>query len=360
MHRFRIALLATVSLAFQAVACADEPPVDLPSEPGPVRGLMLAQQSSGTDALLQAVSPVTDEIVWVSGHDATYAHTADGGRTWTAAVMPDAEGLQFRDVAAFNERTAYLMSAGTGALSRIYRTDDGGRSWALQYTADHADAFLDCIDFWDVNRGLAYGDAIDGVPFLLITGNGGATWERVPAEALPAAQDGEGGFAASGTCVTALPDGRAWVAMGNAERARVLGTSDYGRTWAVTDVPVVGGDAAGLTTVQVMSDGSGMALGGQIGQDSLRTDNVAITTDGGVTWTVGGTLVMEGPVYGSALLEGGAAVAVGPRGLDWSADGGGTWQSSVTLTYWAVAFSSSGSGWAVGPGGRITKLSFMR
>lgn len=141
-------LLITGSLAFLVAGCSEARPADVPERlPTPVRGLMLTQQSSGTDALLQAVSPVNDDVVWVSGHQATYAHTTDGGDTWTASVMPDAEGLQFRDVAAFNERTAYLMSSGDGELSRIYRTDDSGRNWTLQYVADHPEAFLDCMDF---------------------------------------------------------------------------------------------------------------------------------------------------------------------------------------------------------------------
>jgi photosystem II stability/assembly factor-like uncharacterized protein len=322
------------------------------------RRLESTTQSSGTDALLQAISPVTDDVVWLSGHQASYARTLDGGRTWEASVVPGADALQFRDVAAFDAETAYLMSAGPGELSRIYRTDDGGASWRLQYTADDPAAFLDCMDFWSAERGLVYGDAVDGVPFLLQTEDGGATWSRIPAGSLPAALEGEGGFAASGSCLITGASGRAWVATGNGERARVLSTTDYGLSWDVVDVPVVGGATSGLTTIQMASDGSGVALGGVIGIDSIRSRNVAVTTDAGATWSEGGSLAMEGPVYGSALVDGadGVVVAVGPRGMDWSTDGGATWRSADTLTYWAVAFSSARAGWAVGPAGRIVKL----
>ena len=318
--------------------------------------LTLTMQSSGTSALLQAVSPVSDGVVWVSGHQATYARSLDGGTTWEAMEMPGAEGLQFRDVAAFDDRTAYLMSSGTGELSRIYRTDDGGGTWRLQYTATHPEAFLDCMDFWSPDRGLVYGDEVDGEPFLLRTEDGGESWSRVDAAGLPAALDGEGGFAASGTCLITGEDGRAWVATGAGGRARVLSTEDYGVTWSVVDAPVVGGASSGLTTIQIAPDGGGIALGGVIGNDTIRSDNVIVTADGGDSWADGGALAMTGPVYGSSLL-GDVAVAVGPRGMNWSTDGGASWRTADTLTYWAVAFSSAQAGWAVGPGGRIVKLS---
>lgn len=346
-----------VVAAATVLACApDRVEVDLPWE------LTTAEQRSGTNALLQAVSPVNDQVVWVSGHEATYAITVDGGATWAPAVVADAEGLQFRDVAAFDDRTAYLMSAGPGDQSRIYRTDDGGGSWRLQFTATDPDAFLDCMDFWSPDRGLAYGDAIDGVPYLLVTEDGGERWSRVPADVLPAALEGEGGFAASGTCLITGAGGRAWVATGNGARARVLRTDDFGASWGVADVPVVGGAASGLATVQIDSDGRGVALGGVIGDDSIRSENVAVTLDGGATWAPGGALEMAGPVYGAALAPGteGLAVAVGPRGVDWTADGGLSWQSADTITYWAAAFASEGAGWAVGPVGRVLELSFQR
>jgi photosystem II stability/assembly factor-like uncharacterized protein len=352
MNSTRLALSVLVLLA-SSPGCrqADEaPPTDAS------RTLDMTAQSSGTDALLQAVSPVSDEIVWVSGHQATYARTVDGGENWEAVAMAGAEGLQFRDVAAFDDQTAYLMSSGTGDLSRIYRTDDGGASWILQYTATHPEAFLDCMDFWSPDRGLVYGDEVDGVPFLLRTEDGGDSWTRVSTDGLPPALDGEGGFAASGTCLVTGENGRAWVATGAGARARLLSTEDFGATWGVMDPPVVGGPSAGLTTIQIGPDGRGIALGGVIGNDTIRSENVVVTTDAGASWAAGGMLVMAGPVYGSALL-GSVAVAVGPRGMDWSSDGGATWQSADTLTYWAAAFSSPHAGWAVGPQGRIVKLS---
>jgi len=335
-------------------------PGSLPVARTPPTRLVTSEQRSGTEALLQAVSPVSEEVVWVSGHEATVVVTVDGGATWSATVADLGDPtLQLRDVAAFDASTAFVMSSGTGAQSRIYRTDDGGASWRLQYRADHPQAFLDCMDFWDPDHGLAYGDAVDGVPFLLRTEDGGGSWTRVPAAALPPALEGEGGFAASGTCLVTGPGGRAWVATGNADRARVLRTGDSGATWTVTDAPVVAGSASGLATIQVRGE-VGVALGGVIGNDTLRSDNVALSRDGGRTWFPGGRPAMPGPVYGSALVPGaeGLVVAVGPRGLDWSADGGATWQGGDGVTRWAVAFASGRAGWAVGPRGRITRLGF--
>lgn len=324
-----------------------------------VQTLTVTPQTSGTEALLQAVSPVDDDIVWLSGHAGTFVVSGDGGTTWNASVVRGAEALQFRDVAAFDARTAYLMTSGAGDLSRIYRTDDSGVSWSLQYIADHPAAFLDCMDFWTPERGLVYGDNVDGVPFLLQTDDGGASWTRVPADVLPPALDGEGGFAASGTCLRTPAPGTAFVAMGNGARSRVLSTDDYGASWRLRDVPVVGGSASGLSTIDVGPDGVGVALGGIIGNDTIRSHNVTITVDGGTTWTEGGALAMAGPVYGAAIIPNSATthvVAVGPRGMDHSPDGGRSWVSVDTVTYWAVDFSSGGVGWAVGPSGRVVRL----
>ena len=324
--------------------------------------LRLTEQESGTRELLQAISPVDDQIVWVSGHGGTFVRTTDGGLNWSARVVPGADTLQFRDVEAFDARTAYLLSSGSGSLSRIYRTDDGGDKWSLQFLNEHPDGFLDCMAFWDSRRGVVYGDAIEGELFVLRTEDGGASWVRVPEGGLPPAQEGEGGFAASGSCVTTGSGGRAWIATGNGARARVLRTEDEGRTWESIPVAVAGGPAAGLTTIDVLDDVRGIALGGILGQDTTRIDNVTLSSDGGRTWTLGGRPDMAGPVYGSSWVPGAdtpTVLAVGPAGADYSLDGGVTWRAAARVTYWAVAFVSPSAGWAVGPGGRITRFAFV-
>lgn len=362
-HRHRA--LCLILFGAGLVACGGENPED--RSPVALKdttwSLVLSPQFSGTLALLQAVAPVSPQVAWVSGHEASYAITTNGGITWRVSVMEGEEELQFRDVEAFDSVTAYLLSAGLGDQSRIYRTDDGGRSWRLQYKADHPEAFLDCMAFWDRERGLAYGDAVDGTPFILRTLDGGERWTRLRGPELPPALEGEGGFAASGSCLQTAPYGTAWIATGAGARARVLLTRDWGNSWTEADVPVASGESAGLTTLRVREDGWGLAMGGIIGADTLRTRNMAVTGDGGRSWTEGPSPTFPGPVYGSALvdLEGvPGIVAVGPGGIDWSLGPEIRWQPGDSLTFWAVDFAAPEAGWAVGPEGRVVRLAFER
>ncbi len=328
---------------------------------------VLTPQSSGTTELLQAVSPVSSDVVWVSGHGSTYATTVDGGRHWRTGKVEADRVLQFRDVAAFDASTAYLMSAGPGSLSRVYRTDNGGDAWRLLLTATEEDAFYDCMDFWSPERGLLYGDAVDGVPFILMTDDGGRSWSRVAESALPPALEGEGGFAASGSCVDVGPDGRAWIAMGNGARTRILRTDDYGVSWSLSEVPVLGGAGAGLTTVQLAGD-FGVALGGAIGEVDLAAlapdaprGRAAFTENGGAVWEMAPDPSFEGAVYGAALSQErpDRVLVVGPEGFAASVDGGRGWSTVDGLSWWAVAFFGEEVAWAVGPEGRIGKVTFQ-
>lgn len=72
---------------------------------------------------------VSPTVAWGSGKKGTYARTTSGGKTWTVGTVAGAEKLDFRAVKAFGASTAYLLSAGPGDASRIYKTSDGGKTW---------------------------------------------------------------------------------------------------------------------------------------------------------------------------------------------------------------------------------------
>ena len=153
------------------------------------------QQVSGTEALLIGVSPVNNEVAWVSGTAGTYLRTVDGGAMWTAAVVPGADSLQFRDVHASSADEAWLLSAGSGDASRIYHTSDAGATWTLQWTNPEADGFYDCLDFWDTERGVPCME----MPWTAVSASCAPMMEARPGAAsqrrlCQPAGDGEGGF----------------------------------------------------------------------------------------------------------------------------------------------------------------------
>ena len=345
-----------VLLALALGACA--PPI-APSVTGAQAAPARIAQTSGTTALLIAIHPVDESTVWVAGADGTYVRTVDGGTTWHAARVPGAEKLQFRDVYAIDANNAWLLSIGNGDQSRIYRTRDAGRNWELQFKAADPKEFYDCMDFWDRKRGVVIGDAIGNQMTVLTTSDGGAHWTRIPPSTLPPALQGEGSFAASGTCVITRPGGHAWAVANNAQTARVLHSADYGKTWSVDTLPLTTRDGTGGESIMFTDAKNGFALGG--GLTSEAGDFfTAFTSDGGRTWTRRESMPLLRGAWGGAYVNGArpaTVVAVSPSGAAFTRDNGLTWSVIDTSNYWSVGFASKNAGWAVGPAGRITKLS---
>jgi hypothetical protein len=48
-------------------------------------------------------------------------------------------------------------------------------------------------------------------------------------------------------------------------------------------------------------------------------------------------------------------IAIGPSGSDVSTDNGNTWKQFDSGSFNAVSFSPDGTGWAVGPKGRVAE-----
>lgn len=313
--------------------------------------------SSPTRSLLQAISIVDENTIWVSGHDATFVCTHNGGNDWELFMHPTGDTLQFRDIYAINDKRAILLSAGPGPLSRIF-TFEAPDLWEENFVMKDSLGFLDCIDFWDEQRGIAYGDAIDQYPYILLTQDGGRSWQRTDTVNMPKAGNGEGGFSASGTCVVTGENGTAWIATGAGGNSRFLITEDFGKSWKTVDSPIVKGEVAGNTSVS-FTDMTGFVVGGDLLQTDAYTDNYAFSTNGGEAWSVNNPPKTKGAFYGGAITQVGDqyfAFACGPNGLDYTSDFGIGWKTLDTLNYWAVSFHEN-IGYACGTDGKILKIS---
>ena len=242
------------------------------------------KQASGTNVRLRGVSAVSAKVAWAGGQGGTYTRTTDGGVTWRAGMVSGAETLDFRDVDAFDANTAYLLAIGEGDKSRIYKTTDGGANWTMQFKNDNPAAFFDAMAFWDRDHGVAMSDPVAGRFLIITTGDGGRTWTPTPARGMPPALEGEGGFAASGTCITVHGTNSIWFGTGGPNGARVFRSRNRGRTWQVEATPLASGKAAGVFSLMFWNSRSGIAVGGDYTKEREAAGNVAITDDGGRTW----------------------------------------------------------------------------
>ena len=357
-----------VALLGAGFTCATLSAQELPL----VRQPTLTPQDSGTINGLIAVWPVNPRVVWACGRSGTFTVTTDGGETWNASVVPGAEALEFRDVQGFSASVAYLMSisvSGVPTEFRIYKTTDGGATWTIQFQNETVGAFYDGFAFWTPHRGIAHSDSVNGV-FPDLRTIDGMRWQDISSN-MPPALPGEFSFASSGTCVTAQGGRNAWIATGGADIARVLATTDQGNSWNAYDTPLFSGPSGGAFTVDFRDPHNGIIGGGDLDPGNPNNARTAVSSDGGVTWTLTNPPPVTGAIFGLSYVgqtgHGGGnnlgravVITANDGGAAWTPDEGTTWFTLPDVTgFWAVAFASPKAGWLVnGTDGQILKISF--
>ena len=301
-------------------------------------------QNSGVTASLRGLATVNDRVAWASGTAGTVLLTTDGGATWVRRPVSGAEALDFRDLAAFSDRLAFALTSGEGEKSRLYKTTDGGASWRLLKTNSDAKGFWDAIAFSDPKQGVLMGDSVNGRVVIETTTDGGATWLR---RATPPALPGEGGFAASGTCLVVRGKREIWF---GTVAARVFHSRDGGATWTVAETPLRQVESsAGIFSIAVGPGGRLLAVGGDYRKPEQAAQVLAVSADAGGSWKLG-----NGPrgFRSAAIFLGPKLVlTVGTSGADVSRDGGRSWEPVEAAGYNAIQ-----PGWAVGPEGRIARV----
>lgn len=331
-------ILACLLLA----GCASLPDTPLQVQP-------LAAHASG--ARLRGLSAVDARVAWASGQNGLVLRTLDGGAHWQAVPIAEAASLDLRDIEAFDADHAVALSIGPGEASRLYRTDDGGRSWREVARNRDPQGFWDCMAF-DRDRGLLLGDPVDGRYQVLQTLDAGRSWRRL-AEG-PRALEGEAAFAASGSCIARMAGG--WVVSTGGAAARLHLQRDGQRGWRAVDA----GMARGIASAGVFSataQGSGVfAVGGDYRAEQAPGNAAAL-----VSSDADGVRVLSQPRgYRSGVAcaaSGLPCIAVGPGGVD--AFDGEQWTPLGDTGFDAVDIANSVA-WLSGADGRLARIVLPR
>jgi hypothetical protein len=293
----------------------------------------IAQNQSATDRIKYSVKKVSagnryqaidiDESgnIWISGTNAGVMASFNDGNDWLKINAPGhTEKLQFRDINVENN-TITLLAAGAGKMSRIYsyRSD-------VEITADIAmklkpedfkleiqgaskEHFYNCLTKTS-NSYWLFGDSVKSNLFVMqknATDN--ATWQQ---NSLPfSAQEHEGGFASSGTCIISDQSGNVLIGTGNGSSPRLLFKPVQG-SWQSIASPFEGGEASGIFSL-VWQSNTVYAFGGSLNNKKASASGFSLnlTTR---HWTTLPTLPFNGAIYGATALDNEVFVS-SPKGV---------------------------------------------
>lgn len=286
-------------------------------------GAHWAAQTSNTSGHIRGVKFVDSSCGWAVGPRDQILSTTDGGSHWTVTSVNTADELTS---IAFVDRNRGWAVGGSGV---VLATADGGAHWVRQSTGTAR--ALQGVAFSDATHGCAVGGGDD----IWITSNGGIDWTRRTTGRESAS------FFACASIAT-----RSWCVV--ADLGEIYTTADNGSSWMQRHRDSIVWTGAWYPRSVAFGDSD---HGWTVGDDGL----IAITTDGGKNWALGGHRGADGLLAVDAP-DAAHAWAVGERGKILAALADGTWivqQSGATGTLRAVSFVDTSSGCAVGDAGLI-------
>ncbi|PIF01296.1 MAG: oxidoreductase [Maribacter sp.] len=301
---------------------------------------------------IRAIELMNNSLAFAADQGVFGSIDLNTGQVRTNIQKRDSVLPEFRAV-AHTATDFFMLSVSSPAL--LYKTGNTGMQ--LVYMESGENVFYDAMTFWNDKEGIAIGDAVNGCISIIITRDGGLTWNKVPCTKLPKAMKGEGAFAASNTNIKTI-GGKTWVATTSGQ---VYFSGDKGGTWEVQTTPILGKeDSQGIYSIDFYNESLGIAVGGDYTHPEGNSANKAITEDGGESWT----LLADGqePNYKSCVRfvpnsGGNGIVAVGFTGITYSSNKGQSWAKLSDEPFYTLRFLNDSIAYAAGKN-RISKLSF--
>lgn len=318
--------------------------------------------TSGTKTSIRGLSAVNDDIIWVSGSGGKVGRSIDAGKTWQWMTVPGFEKREFRDIEAFDAKTAVVLAI--AEPGQILKTVDGGQNWKIVFTDTSKGMFFDAMDFADENNGVAIGDPLPGTNtiYRAYTRNGGTNWFH-PADDnvyLPRVSEGEAMFASSGTNVVFLKSegfirsNRMFIVTGGMASSFISQTP-----LQKTKLPLLQGkESTGANSIAVYNNKELVIVGGDFSNDKDTTQNCLLSRDAGQS-LIRPTTPPSGYRSCVEYINKTRLITCGTSGIDVSEDGGMNWRPISNESYHVCQKAKKGrTVYLAGGNGRIAKLTW--
>ena len=303
---------------------------------------------------VRAIEILNDKSLAFAANNGVFGLFNPKTKLWQTSVQKhDSLNLQFRAV-SHTASDFFMLSIESPGL--LFKTGENGKM-TLVYKEVGLGVFYDALTFWNDSEGIAVGDSVNGCLSIIITRDGGQTWNKIPCDNLPEGIVGEGAFAASNTNIKVIGN-KAWIAT---THGNIYYTSDKGETWEQINTPIIQKEETeGIYSIDFYDENVGFAIGGDYSKPNMNVANKMRTLDGGKIWEL--VANNENPDYRSCVQflpnrMGKELVAVGFKGVDFTNDFGNTWKHLSDESFYTIRFINDSTAYAAGAGG-ISKLSF--
>ena len=354
-------LLAGLAACQLAPAPAPLPPTLTPTithtpvPPGPMATPTITPippLNSPTGPPLRSIHMFTIKDGWGLIDDALLV-THDGGVTWFSVPTPGGQVDKSTEAVFVNINIAYLVvPAADGKTGQIFHTTNGGGSWEVTPVPFVRGklVLIGTIGYFLET------DSPSGTDVSIYNTMDGINWTKAVGISLPDARLITG-FSFIGA-------DRGWLGFASQPQKIVLyQTSDAAKSWSLQEIPAPENISSLITSVQPPVFFTGYTENGLLPVDFISKDTgernrvLYTTSDGGTTWSPGGS-IPDGGAY--TFIDVNTGWAWGNRGLYSTTDGAQTWlllpgafNRSEHATW--VNFIDPVNGWliTVGQGSRV-------